>query len=77
VCRKKLLIGHKAHNPSDSNTQFNLVAAAYSCAQDAIVADSEAVLVWYDYDTLKKCDPGEAARSVMAKRFSAAAAATG
>jgi hypothetical protein len=73
----QLLIGHKTHKPSGSETQFNLIAAAYSCAQRAFVADSEAVLVWYDYDNLKRCDPGEQARSILAKRFSAAAATQG
>lgn len=50
---------------SSSRTQFMLSAAAYSCAQQAIVADSEGVIVWYDYDSLKKCDPGDEAWSVL------------
>ena len=54
----QLLIGHKAI-VSSSRTQFVLAAAAYSYAQQAIVADSEGVFVWYDYDILKKCDPGD------------------
>lgn len=56
--RMQLLIGHKAI-VSSSRTQFTLGAAAYSYAQQAIVADSEGVIVWYDYDSLKKCDPGD------------------
>ncbi|KAF8141427.1 Thioesterase/thiol ester dehydrase-isomerase [Boletus edulis] len=59
-----LLIGHRAIVLS-SRTQFILAAAAYSYAQQRIVADSEGVFVWYDYDSLKKCDPGDAAWRVL------------
>ncbi|KIJ65425.1 hypothetical protein HYDPIDRAFT_110489 [Hydnomerulius pinastri MD-312] len=59
-----LLIGHKAI-VSSSRTQFTLAAAAYSYAQQAVVADSEGVIVWYDYDKLKKCDPGDEAWKVL------------
>ncbi|KDQ61925.1 hypothetical protein JAAARDRAFT_31417 [Jaapia argillacea MUCL 33604] len=74
-----LLIAHKplpppapspSHPPSSHShnahlTQFNLDAIAYSYAQRSIVLTSSSVLVWYDYDTLKKCDPGEEARKVV------------
>lgn len=50
---------------SSSRTQFILAAAAYSYTQQAIVADSEGVFVWYDYDSLKKCDPGDDAWRVL------------
>ena len=50
---------------SSSRTQFILGAAAYSYAQQALVADSEGVIVWYDYDSLKKCDPGDEAWRVL------------
>ncbi|KAG8221104.1 Thioesterase/thiol ester dehydrase-isomerase [Butyriboletus roseoflavus] len=53
-----LLIGQKAI-VSSSRTHFTLASAAYSYAQQTIVADSEGVIVWYDYDTLKRCDPGD------------------
>ncbi|KAH0836820.1 HotDog domain-containing protein [Lanmaoa asiatica] len=53
-----LLIGHKAI-VSSSRTQFTLASAAYSYAQQTVVADSDGVHVWYDYDSLKKCDPGD------------------
>ncbi|KAH7905064.1 HotDog domain-containing protein [Hygrophoropsis aurantiaca] len=73
-----LLIGHKAvlpeSNPSastptkSSRTSFRLSAVAYSYAQRAIVADSDSVIVWYDYDKLTKCDPGERAWMVLRDR---------
>lgn len=49
--------GEKATEPS--RTQFEVRAVAYSYAQKAIVAESDSVLVWYNYDVLKKCDPGD------------------
>lgn len=58
MTRTQLLIGSKPI-VSSSRTQFTLATAAYSYAQQAIVADSEGVIVWYDYDSLKKCDPGD------------------
>lgn len=60
MTRTQLLIGSKAI-VSSSRSQFTLASAAYSYAQQAIVADSEGVIVWYDYDSLKKCDPGDEA----------------
>ncbi|KAG1908100.1 Thioesterase/thiol ester dehydrase-isomerase [Suillus fuscotomentosus] len=59
-----LLIGHKPII-SSSRTHFTLNAALYSYAQQAIVADSDSVLVWYDYDNLRKCDPGDDTWRVM------------
>lgn len=59
-----LLIGHKPII-SSSRTQFTLNAALYSYAQQAIVADSDSVLVWYDYDSLRKCDPGDDTWRIM------------
>ncbi|KAG2057511.1 Thioesterase/thiol ester dehydrase-isomerase [Suillus hirtellus] len=59
-----LLIGHKPII-SSSRTHFTLNAALYSYAQQAIVADSDSVLVWYDYDSLRKCDPGDDTWRVM------------
>ncbi|KAG9313186.1 P-loop containing nucleoside triphosphate hydrolase protein [Chiua virens] len=59
-----LLIGHKAI-VSSSRTHFTLAATAYSYAQQAVVSDSEGVIVWYDYDSLKKCDPGDDAWRVL------------
>ncbi|KAG2123478.1 Thioesterase/thiol ester dehydrase-isomerase [Suillus clintonianus] len=53
-----LLIGHKPII-SSSRTQFTLNAVLYSYSQQAIVADSDSMLVWYDYDSLRKCNPGD------------------
>jgi hypothetical protein len=58
------LIGHKPII-SSSRTQFTLNAALYSYSQQAIVADSDGTLVWYDYDSLKKCDPGVRAWDIL------------
>ncbi|KAG2123477.1 Thioesterase/thiol ester dehydrase-isomerase [Suillus clintonianus] len=52
-----LLIGHKLI--TSASTQFTLNAVLYSYSQQAVVADSDSVLVWYDYDRLRKCDPGD------------------
>jgi acyl-CoA thioesterase FadM len=59
-----LLIGHKPII-SSSRTQFTLNAVLYSYAQQAVVADSDSVLVWYDYDSLRKCDPGDDTWRIM------------
>ncbi|KAG6334167.1 hypothetical protein ID866_4914 [Astraeus odoratus] len=59
-----LLVGHKAI-VSSSRTQFILSAVLYSYAQQKVVADSEGVIVWYDYDKLRKCDPGDEAWRVL------------
>lgn len=55
-----LLVGHKA-KVSSSRTEFQLNSVLYSYAQQKVVADAEGVVVWYDYDRLKKCDPGDVA----------------
>jgi len=68
-----LLIAHKAV-PLDSPSHFKLLAGAYSYAQRTIVAESEAVLVWYDYDALSKCHPGEKALGVLQRRMRTAEA---
>lgn len=64
MTRTQLLIGHKPI-VSSSRTQFTLAAAAYSYAQRTIVADSEGAIVWYDYESLKKCDAGDEAWRVL------------
>jgi len=66
-----LLIVHKPHIESTNKYQFNLSGLAYSYTQRAIVCDSESVLVWYDYDKLKKCDPGEKTWKVLRDRIEA------
>ena len=50
---------------SSSHTQFTLAAALYSYAQQNVVADSESTIAWYDYDKLRKCNPGDEAWRVL------------
>ena len=50
-------------------THLHVYAAAYSFAQKRIVTESDSVLVWYDYDKLAKCDPGEEVRAVIERRM--------
>ncbi|CAE6454631.1 unnamed protein product [Rhizoctonia solani] len=52
-----LVIMQRPHNTSPS--RFTLSSVAYSLAQRAPVATSEAVCVWYDYDVWKKFDIDE------------------
>ncbi|KAG2033816.1 HotDog domain-containing protein [Suillus americanus] len=59
-----LLVGQRPIT-SSSRTQFTLNTVLYSYAQQAIVADSDSVLVWYDYDNLRKCDPGDDTWRIM------------
>jgi len=47
---------------------LKLTAAAYSLAQSTFVTYSNETVVWYDYDKLKKCDPGEIIREVVRRR---------
>ncbi|KAF8075214.1 Thioesterase/thiol ester dehydrase-isomerase [Lyophyllum atratum] len=68
-----LLVGYRPKHPSPSAdihdlATFNVTAAAYSLGQRAIVATSNEALVWYDYEQLKKRDPGEEVRSVVWRR---------
>lgn len=76
----QLLVAHKPHLPTPlagssptekPKSHFNVAAVAYSYSQGAVVAESDSVIVWYDYDKLKKCDPGEAAREVIWRRLRA------
>ncbi|KXN91107.1 hypothetical protein AN958_02883 [Leucoagaricus sp. SymC.cos] len=70
-----LLIGCKPVPPpaegSSDKATFEVRASAYSLAQEAFVAHSRESLVWYDYDRLKKCDPGEKARAIVFGRAKA------
>ncbi|KAF8887356.1 HotDog domain-containing protein [Infundibulicybe gibba] len=66
-----LLVSHKPHRPLTANADpaaFHLTASAYSLAQRAIVAESNEVLVWYDYDKLKKCVPDKHVRDAVWRR---------
>lgn len=70
-----LLVAHKPHPgtsaaaPRNAKTHFGVRGAMWSYAQRQIVTECDSVLVWYDYDRLKKCDPGEAARAVIERRM--------
>jgi len=66
-----LLIGYRLLPPSTDQdpSTFNAVASAYSLAQKSFVTHSTDTLVWYDYDKLKKCDPGERAWQVLRGRI--------
>lgn len=44
-----------------------LKASAYSATQSAFVAHAQEVVVWYDYDNLKKCEPSELVRKALYK----------
>ena len=55
--------------PRSAKTHFGVRGAMWSYAQRRIVTESDSVLVWYDYDRLTKCDPGEAARAVIERRM--------
>lgn len=46
-----------------------MLAVAYSYAQKRVVTESDSVLVWYDYDKLQKCDPGEEMRRILEQRM--------
>jgi hypothetical protein len=46
-----------------------VTGSAYSLGQRSFVAHANESLVWYDYDTLKKCDPGEVIRDAVWRRI--------
>ena len=52
-----------------AKTHFHVLAVAWSYAQRRIVTESDSVLVWYDYDKLAKCNPGDDARRVLEGRM--------
>ncbi|KAJ3511717.1 hypothetical protein NLJ89_g3935 [Agrocybe chaxingu] len=63
-----LLIGYRPVPLASDHTDvatFHAAASAYSLSQKAFVAHTKEALVWYDYDTLKKCHPGERALEVL------------
>jgi hypothetical protein len=72
----QLLVAHKPHLPDVGpdrtrwpRSHFHLVGAIWSCAQRAVVTESDSAIVWYDYDKLKKCDPGVEAREAIWRRI--------
>ena len=52
-----------------AKTHFHCLAVAWSFAQRRIVTESDSVLVWYDYDKLAKCNPGEEALQALERRI--------
>jgi hypothetical protein len=71
----QLLIGYQpnisSEDAGDDPTALSVTAKAYSLRQRAFVATSNEVLVWYDYDKLKKCDPGDRIRDIVRNRIRA------
>ena len=69
----QLLIGYHPNTPPEDAggdpTALSVMAKAYSLRQRAFVATSNEVLVWYDYDRLKKCDPGDRIRDIVRNRI--------
>lgn len=51
------------------HTHFYLKGAIWSCMQRKIVTECDSVIVWYDYDRLKKCDPGPEALEILKRRM--------
>ncbi|KAI8996486.1 Thioesterase/thiol ester dehydrase-isomerase [Trametes punicea] len=80
-----LLIAHKLHpgplrtsskvdgpevtSRRQAKTHFHIMGAIWSYAQRRIVTEADSMLVWYDFDKLVKCDPGEEARAVIQRRM--------
>ncbi|KAI0343357.1 hypothetical protein BDW22DRAFT_1394336 [Trametopsis cervina] len=58
------------HSPYQlAKTHFHCLAVAWSFNQRRIVTESDSVLVWYDYDKLAKCNPGEKALQALERRI--------
>lgn len=55
-----------------AKTHFHCMAVAWSYKQRRIVTESDSVLVWYDYDKLAKCNPGEDVLRVLEGRMNLA-----
>lgn len=41
----------------------------YSYSQQAVVAESDSEQVWYDYESLRKCNPGPEAWGVVLRHM--------
>ncbi|KAM0791067.1 hypothetical protein ACM66B_004360 [Microbotryomycetes sp. NB124-2] len=63
-----LLVGHKVL--SISKDRFTLDCCCWSLKQQAIVTTGEAVMVCYDYGSLKRIDMPEVLRAALEKRHS-------
>jgi len=64
-----LMISHKPH--STTPTSFGCKALIQSYSQGKIVAESDSVLVWYDYENLRKCQPPPEFSQLVEKRMEA------
>lgn len=65
-----LLVAHRPHiGARESKTHFGVRGAMWSYAQRRIVTECDSVLVWYDYDKLAKCDPGDVAAAAIQRRM--------
>lgn len=69
----QLIIGYQPNLSSTDAEQdptlLLVTAKAYSVRQQAFVATANEVLVWYDYDKLQKCDPGDRIRDIVRNRI--------
>lgn len=66
VYNAQLLIAHKPH--SLQPTQLGLASIAYSYAQRRVVAESDCVCVWYDYDKWEKTIAPESLATAVKRR---------
>ncbi|KAG7094331.1 hypothetical protein E1B28_007930 [Marasmius oreades] len=71
-----LLLSHKPYVPQptpttnpDDPSHLYLTSSAFSVAQQAFVAHAFETSVWYDYDKLRKCDPGREYRNAVWETF--------
>jgi len=64
-----LLVAHKPHSPTP--TSFGCKALIQSYGQGNIVAESDSVLVWYDYENLRKCEPPQEFSQLVQGRMKA------
>ena len=76
-----LLVAHRPHTgparrdhdhggpARPARTHFFMKGAIWSYAQRRIVTESDSILVWYDYDRLTKCDPGEEVKAAIQRRM--------
>ncbi|KAK1230726.1 hypothetical protein PQX77_006176 [Marasmius sp. AFHP31] len=70
-----LLLSHKPYIPQHEDAKYQdpshlyLASSAFSVAQQAFVAHAYETIVWYDYDKLRKCDPGDEYRNAVWDTF--------
>ncbi|KAL0570787.1 hypothetical protein V5O48_011171 [Marasmius crinis-equi] len=72
-----LLLSHKPYVPQHGDakdkesdpTHLYLTSSAFSVVQQGFVAHAFETIVWYDYDKLRKCDPGDEYRNAVWDTF--------